>query len=832
MRRMSQRFEGRQTGHGLWILPLIGSAALVSAPQAAPAQSASSFMTLAAKASAGCRAFETFSPEWALQERPAIPPEFEDNRSTVTTRADSQQKVGDTYKLLGHVEVTYRDLRITTDKATYNRATGEVVAQGDVILDAPKAHLKADAGEYNVLTGEGSFSAVEGYVHSPAHPRTRALVTENPFYVRAREVRRLDEDTYEVEDGRVSSCDDETTGWSLAVHRARLKVGDKAVSYGDVFRLLRVPVFYAPVLVHSIARNPRQTGFLLPQIGNSSQKGTIIGEGFFWAINSSADLLLGLENYSKRGLERSGRFRARPSATSELTVDYFGIHDRGLIAPITTTTTPGTTGSSTTTTVGRVSASGDSVRAVGKAADLGDGFRGVLDVDYINSLAFRLTFSNNFNQAVSSEARQTGFLTKNFDGYSLNFYAERYQDFLSTQQIPGNSIVIQHTPSVDFSSLDRQIGATPLYWSFDSSVAGLNREEPGFSTPALSDRVDFHPEISLRTSGFWGFHFTPSAGVDATRYGTSVLGAGHPLTRLLGDFSFDLRPPSLERVFNRRLHHYRLKHVIEPDIRYRLVRATDAGEIPDIVRFDETDILAETNEIEYSVKSTLFGRADISGDQADQPDGPQARELLSLSLTQKYYFDPTFGGALAPGRNVFEPTLDLTPFPFAQGRRLSPVVSVLKFEPFSNYDTELRADFSPSGGGVLNAGITSGVHHGDFSLQATDFFISREQSEGFGAPLPGTVTPSFNLLNARVVYGNASRKGLSAAFGINYNLSQRVANALVGQVTYNLGCLGLDVGYNRFNLGPLRDENQFRIALSLANVGSFGNLKSRDRLYK
>lgn len=801
---------------------------LVSIPKAAPAQSASSFITLAAKASAGCRAFEAFSPELPAQERP----EFEDSRSTVTTRADSQQKIGDTYSLLGHVEVTYRDLRITTDEATYNRASGEIVARGAVIFDAPKAHLKADSGEYNVLTGAGSFSGVKGYVRSSAHPRTRALVTGNPFYVRAREVRRLDEDTYEVENGRVSSCDDETTGWSLAVHRARLKVDDKAVSYGDTFRLLRVPVFYAPVLVHSIARNPRQTGFLLPQVGNSSQKGSIIGDGFFWAINPSADLLLGLENYSKRGLERSGRFRARPSPTSELTVDYFGINDRGIQAPITTTTTPG--GGASTTTIGRVDASGNSVRAVGKAADLGDGFRGVLDVDYINSLAFRLTFSGNFNEAVSSEAHQTGFLTKNFDGYSLNFYAERYQDFLSTQQIPGNSIVIQHTPSVDFSSLDRRIGGTPLYWSFDSSAAGLNRTEPGFSTPALSERLDFHPELTLRTAGFWGFHFTPSAGVEATHYGTSLLGADHPLTRLLGDFSFDLRPPSLERVFDRRIHHYRLKHVIEPDIRYRLVRATDPGEITDIVRFDETDILAETNEVEYSVKSTLFGRASAPDDHADNSDQPQARELLSLSLTQKYYFDPTFGGALAPGRNVFEPTLDLTAFPFAQGRRLSPVVSVLKFAPFSNYDTELRADFNPSGGGVLNAGITSGVHHGDFSLQATDFFISREQSEGFSIPTSGTASPqpSFNLLNARVIYGNASHKGLSAAFGINYNLSQQVANALVGQVTYNLGCLGLDIGYNRFNLGPLRDENQFRIALSLANVGSFGNLRSRDRLYK
>ena len=40
-----------------------------------------------------------------------------------------------------------------------------------------------------------------------------------------------------------------------------------------------------------------------------------------------------------------------------------------------------------------------------------------------------------------------------------------------------------------------------------------------------------------------------------------------------------------------------------------------------------------------------------------------------------------------------------------------------------------------------------------------------------------------------------------------------------------------DFGYNRFNLGPLRQENQFRIAISLSNVGSFGTLRKQERMY-
>jgi hypothetical protein len=98
-----------------------------------------------------------------------------------------------------------------------------------------------------------------------------------------------------------------------------------------------------------------------------------------------------------------------------------------------------------------------------------------------------------------------------------------------------------------------------------------------------------------------------------------------------------------------------------------------------------------------------------------------------------------------------------------------------------------RADLNPSGGGVLNAGITSRVQ---------GFFHQ---------PVRGT-------------------------FGPDHNLAQNALQT-VGQVSYNLGCFVLDFEYRRFALGALRRANQFRVALSLANVGTFGNLKPRERLY-
>ena len=754
-----------------------------------------------------------FFPTASGQQPPAIPPELQDLKSVINIRADSQEKAKETYHLRGHVEVTYQDMTLTADEASFDASTGDVVARSHVTFADSESRLEADEAHYNVRTGLGWFSNGRGSIHARITPRPRMLVSESPFYVRARKVERRGENIYVVERGRVSSCACEKKGWSIGARRARVEVGKKVVTQGSVFRLFRMPIFYSPYLINSIAPQPRQTGFLLPHVGNSSQKGLIVGGGFFWAINPSTDLLLGVENYSIRGLARSGRFRARPSATSDITIDYFGVNDKGS-GPLRQSRAPG-----------------QSLRAEGQARDLGHGFRGVLDVDYITSLAFRLAFTDNFTQAVAAEVHQTGFASKSFDAYSISVYASRYQNFLSAERKPGNSVIIRQTPSFSFSGVDRQVGHSPVYFAFDVSATGAGRTEPGLETPRLSERLDFHPEVTLRPKPFLGFHVAPSAGLRATRYGTSLRTDRESLHRLLGEFSVDLRPPSFDRVFSKPLWGYRFKHLIEPDIHYRLVRARDPESLQHVIRFDQVDIFAETNEIEYSLTNSLFFRKDTAADQAERP---QARELISWRLSQKYYFDPTFGGALDPGRRVvFDPTISLTGFAFAQGRRLSPVVSVLKFAPFSNYDTELRADISPSGGGVLNAGITSHLRHGPLGLSFTDFFINR--TAALSVPLvpsgPLSKLPSFHLLRAVASYGDANRKGFSGAFGLDFNFAQRVAHHVVNQVSYNFGCFALDFEYRRLALGGLRRENQFRVALSLANVGTFGTLKPRERLY-
>ncbi len=96
--------------------------------------------------------------------------------------------------------------------------------------------------------------------------------------------------------------------------------------------------------------------------------------------------------------------------------------------------------------------------------------------------------------------------------------------------------------------------------------------------------------------------------------------------------------------------------MIEPFVEYRRVKGIDDFSRTPLI--DERDMIAETNEIEYGVTNRFFVKRK-SGDGST----PQTHELLNITLSQKYFFDPTFGGALREGqRNQFFPVNTLSGF--------------------------------------------------------------------------------------------------------------------------------------------------------------------------
>jgi LPS-assembly protein len=766
----------------------------------------------------------------------------------ITIQAIEQEKAGPLYTLKGKVRIDYGTYSFYADQASYNEETGQLQAEGHLLLEGGPndEHIEAARTTYNLQTESGRFEDAVGSVGFRPRGRHNLLTTTNPFFFTGRVIEKQGPDHYIVTDGTVTTCELPRPKWEFAAHTVKLEVGGRATIYHSNFRLEGIPVLYFPYATHPVQKRPRQTGFLIPSIGRSSIRGNTIGESFFWAISRSMDLTAGAEYFSKRGWAPDGEFRAQPSDNSYVDLTYFSVFDRG---------------------VAGLKQGGTEVR-LNTESNFPHNFRAVANVDYLSSYVFRLAFSDVFAQAVNSEVRSQAFLSKSSGSLFLNGSTRRYQDFESTT--PGNVITILHAPGFEAGSVDRRLGPTPFHGSFDADAEGLSRSEPGFSTAPLLGRFDlnpvaslplvFHgwsvrPELSLRDT-IYTQQLAPASSTALNQVGTVI---SNTLNRRSLEGSFEIRPPALDRVFDRELFGRKWKHVIEPRIIYD--RVTGVDNFSRVLRFDDRDILSDTNEVEYAIVNRLYAKRASSQPEKCTPPGmpalivgaapvpsripwehippsqptcskhPETREIVSWELAQKYFIDPTFGGALVPGRtNVFTSTVDLTGIAFlTEPRHLSPLISRLRVGTSTNSDLEWDADYDFFAGRVNSSTLLFNYHFGPFTAGAGNAFLH----------VPGQITNStvaptaekFNQFRTVFGYGTPNKRGFSGA--ANLGLDAELGKVQYGsvQVGYNWDCCGINLEYRRFALASVRNENQYRFTFSLANVGAFGNLRRTERLF-
>ena len=346
------------------------------------------------------------------QNKPVVqllPPSGE---SEATLEADQQRQVGRIFYADGHVDVRYQNARLRADHVEYNTETQVVIARGNVQLDYLTQHVEADDARYELRTGHGTFHHVRATFALQRRPAPTLLVSPNPLYFEAEETERVDQNTYRVHKAWLTVCDPSHPTWKFYAPEATVELRKSVHLENGNFRLFSIPVLYLPYATFP-AEKQRNSGFVIPEPGESSTKGYVFGDSFYWAPTTWMDATIGASYYSRRGWSQKGELRMRPWENARLEASYFGVIDRGLPQP-----------------------SGPSLKQGGHedrllfTALLPDGWRAVADLDQLTSLTFRLAFSETFVQAVNSEVRNSAFLTNNFRGYSLNVAALELRKFL------------------------------------------------------------------------------------------------------------------------------------------------------------------------------------------------------------------------------------------------------------------------------------------------------------------------------------------------------------------------------------------------------------------
>lgn len=587
--------------------------------------------------------------------------------------------------------------------------------------------------------------------------------------VEAAEVRRLADGQYEVLNGTLILCGED--GKSILETKASRTIVDpnnSLRSFSSLLRLHRVPIFYTPYLRTSLEGEPRASGFLTPQTSTSTTKGRSISEEYYWVISRSADATVRGEYFSKRGMGGGVQFRAVPGQSSSVEINNFFAHDR-----------LGQGGQRT------------QIRAYAG----GNRFRTVADLNIFSSFEFRQVFEEDFNVISSPTERSVAFGTLSSPSVSYNVAYHRQGTFFRNQQ----TTIVRKFPSFDALVYARPLGNTGAYLSLEGGVAALHRRDAVVNSPALVGRFDVSPRLEFPLVRGPAFSWSHSVGFRETYYtrDAPLTGEAGVLNRLILDYGFNMSGPRFERQFGG------WTHVVEPEVAYRYVSGVD--DFPETLHVDELDLLANTHEVRYGITNRFF----------------QNREVLSWSLSQKYYLDPSFGSALVPGRdNVFDGVLDLTGFGFAdEPRRFSPIVSLVRYSPRASRSADVQLDYDTKRRQLRSAGLIGRYDLGISSVNLA-YFRTRETP----------IQIASNQVRATVSYGNTRRIGMNGAASFSYNVDESILQAATARLSYNTECYGLHLEFALYDVGS-RKESRFRFAFSLTDIGSIGTLREAGSLF-
>jgi LPS-assembly protein len=764
--------------------------------------------------------------------------------------ANTQRKDGPVYTLLGDVEIRYKDYVLHADKMNYNEDTGEARAESHVELDGGPAdeHILADHATMNLDLDTGRFYNVTGSVGVRENVSRKKVIytTTNPFLFTGRVVIKNGPAEFRVINGTMTSCRLPHPDWVIAAGRIDMADG-QASARNALFRVLNIPIVYLPYFTHPVMSSDRQSGFLIPVYSQSNTKGSVFGEQYYLALNRSMDLTIGTDYYSKRGWAPSGEFRYRGYGDDFADVRFTALFDRGTIIN------------------GQLTNQGGQDVLLNFRLGFDPHTRLVSNAEYLSSIIYREAFAESYSQATATQVNSSIYLTHNNNGVSETGSFNRYVNY--AQVTPTiEDVVIGHLPSVNASVIERRLAATPLVWSADGSVAGLNRHEPGFETAHVVGRIDAYPGVSAPLH-LGGFDIRPTVAVRETFYTksqapTSVLDPATQsyvpvyrsasLNRKDIEAGLELRAPVMERDFAPAwLAHFDrvLRHTIEPEAHYQFVAGIN--NFPNILQFDPTDLASDTNEIEYSVTQRFYlkkshstpcsnsalpregyGRVYLPIDYHDC-SSTDTSESLTWTLGQKRYFDPNFGGAVIDNRrNVLTTTLDLTGISFLSGPRdYSPLISRMALRTNQTLAFGWDLDYDPLAGRINGTNVYADVRHDGFFASITDARLDALNASTVPTPtMPSPVT-NYEQLSATLGYGATTKPGFSGGINLGYDLNQDALQYGGVQTSYNWSCCGLTLEYRRLALGAERNENYESFNFTLAGLGTAGNINRSQLIY-
>lgn len=681
-------------------------------------------------------------------------------------QADTQTQSADgKVSAEGYVSIRSGSVHLTADSVDFWPLENRVVAEGNVVYRQDDQKIVATRLEADLTTQTGRFHNAYG-------------MAGRDLYFYGDIIEKESDDTYVIEHGAFTSCAQPTPRWRFTASKARVKRDKHVALHHALLRVKSVPVFYLPFMYYPLDERGRSTGFLMPQIGNSSLKGFLISQGFFWAINRSMDATFSFERFSEVGNGGTIEYRYVESARSRGQVNTFIIDDQ---------------------------ASGAREYTINANAnqELPLGLKAVARVDFFSSFAFQQQFQENYNRATRRSKRASGTISGSWKQYNLRMLFDR-NDTSFGEQVAVRKIL----PSVSFNARPNGIFGSPILFSFNTEAASFARTNRDVLIEY--ERFDVTPTISYPFTALSWLTFRGSLTGRLTHYTSSLEGrdlTDDPVDRRYVETRFDMRGPTFSKIFNTPGGGYaaRYKHIIEPQVVWSYRTRVDAFD--QVPKFDGQDYIPGTNQVNFSVVNRFLAKRNVNGEEQQT-----ATEMLTWTVSQRYFFNID--------ASLYDPQFS-TPYYSDDGTpsSKSPITSRVNFRPSRNLTASWNLDYDINFNAIRSS--STAASYGGRWGSVRGLWTRRN--------IPDRDVKRSNL---RIGTSVNVATGVQINFDTSYDVTLREMPHLRAGVVYNINCCGFMVDFNRFNFSGVREENTIRFGITLANIGSFGtSLGGSGRTY-
>lgn len=186
----------------------------------------------------------------------------------------------------GHVVMSARGKRLSSDYAWIDSKTGKIKVRGNVVFVTAQWTIHAAEMEFNADTGTGKIFY--------------GTVSNDSYRLKGQLIRKISNDRFLTTEGEYTTCRDCPESWKLSAKSVDMTIDGYAFLESVYVLIKDVPTVYMPYLIVPV-KTRRQTGFLFPRIGSGSRHGFTLVQPLFLAIDDHQDATLAYGRYAKRG---------------------------------------------------------------------------------------------------------------------------------------------------------------------------------------------------------------------------------------------------------------------------------------------------------------------------------------------------------------------------------------------------------------------------------------------------------------------------------------------------------------------------------------------------